>query len=256
MNLVHVWHEHRGFRKCAILNNAIRVARGDYLAFTDGDCIPRKDFVETHLSLARPGRFLSGGMIRLPQNVCHRIDRQAIDTGNAFSLRWLIHHGLPLSRQVHRLTLRGRCAKWADLCTTTHPTFNGHNASVWKHDIEAVNGFDERMRYGGLDRELGERLENNGIRGLQIRHRAICVHLDHLRPYRDPAAMAENLRIRKATVSNKKTWTDSGLVQAAPSSLNTSFVLSTKLTHHREFSSCNMRLMELKESVPINSEFK
>lgn len=60
---------------------------------------------------------------------------------------------------------------------------NGHNASGWKEDIVAVNGLDERMQYGGQDRELGERLENYGIRGKQIRYSAIVVHLDHARGY-------------------------------------------------------------------------
>jgi hypothetical protein len=49
----------------------------------------------------------------------------------------------------------------------------------------AVNGFNEDMRYGALDRELGERLENKGIKGIQIRYSAICVHLDHPRSYKN-----------------------------------------------------------------------
>src|SRR5260221_13874655 len=35
----HVWHPDEGFRKCAILNKAIRAAHGDYLVFFDGDCV-------------------------------------------------------------------------------------------------------------------------------------------------------------------------------------------------------------------------
>ena len=30
---------------------------GDYLVFSDGDCIPRRDFVGTHVEFAEPGRF-------------------------------------------------------------------------------------------------------------------------------------------------------------------------------------------------------
>lgn len=40
LNIHHVWHEDRGFRKCTILNRAIEAATGDYLIFSDGDCIP------------------------------------------------------------------------------------------------------------------------------------------------------------------------------------------------------------------------
>ncbi len=45
----------------------------------------------------------------------------------------------------------------AALCcrfTTTPATFNGMCSSAWKQGVRRVNGFDERMRYGGLDREL------------------------------------------------------------------------------------------------------
>lgn len=59
--------------------------------------------------------------------------------------------------------------------TTTKPTWNGHNASGWMEDVMRVNGYDERMEYGGQDREFGERLVNCGITGLQIRYSAICL---------------------------------------------------------------------------------
>lgn len=33
------------------------------------------------------------------------------------------------------------------------------------------------MDYGGMDRELGERMFNNGMLSKQIRYNAICLHL-------------------------------------------------------------------------------
>lgn len=47
--IVHVWQEDEGFQKSKILNRAILKSSSDYLLFTDGDCIPRKDFVAVHL---------------------------------------------------------------------------------------------------------------------------------------------------------------------------------------------------------------
>jgi hypothetical protein len=61
----------------------------------------------------------------------------------------------------------------------------------------AINGYDERMKYGGPDREFGERLENYGVKGKQIRHKAIVLHLDHARGYKTPESLAANLSIRK-----------------------------------------------------------
>jgi hypothetical protein len=95
--------------------------------------------------------------------------------------------------------------------TTTRATWNGGNASGWKTDLLRVNGYDERLQYGGLDRELGERLMNAGIRGKQIRHRAIAVHLDHARPYMQQEAWRHNDAIRRETRRSRATWTPYGI---------------------------------------------
>ena len=63
--LRHIWHADDGYRRQQILNVAILAARHDYLLFTDGDCIPRHDFVQVHADQAEPGRFLSGGYCKL-----------------------------------------------------------------------------------------------------------------------------------------------------------------------------------------------
>ena len=53
------------------------------------------------------------------------------------------------------------------------------------------------MQYGGLDRALGERLENYGVRGLQLRHRSVAFHLDHDRPYREAESVRRNQALRR-----------------------------------------------------------
>lgn len=197
VDLVHVWHEDRGFRKTEILNRAIVASGGDYLVFTDGDCVPRRDFVEAHVRLAEPGRFLSGGYLQLPAEVSQRVAVDAIRSGRAFSTRWLMRQGWRPGRRAVRLLPPGP-ARLLDLLTPTRPTWNGHNASTWRDALFEVNGYDGDMGYGGLDRALGERLENLGIRGKQIRYRAPVLHLHHDRPYRDAAVVRRNREIRQA----------------------------------------------------------
>jgi hypothetical protein len=106
-------------------------------------------------------------------------------------------------------------AGWLDWVTTTRATWNGCNASTWKENILAVNGHDERMEYGGLDRELGERLVNSGIRTRQIRHRAVCVHLDHGRGYMRPEIIERNRAIRRETRRSRSVWTPCGIKRVA-----------------------------------------
>lgn len=215
LQILHRWHEDLGFRKCTILNRAIEAAAGDYLLFSDGDCIPRSDFVWQHYQAAERGRFLSGGYYRLPLALSQQISIADIETGRAFSPAWLIANGLPLSHRLLRLSARGNLAKVLNQITPTRATWNGNNASGWTADIVRANGFDERMRYGGEDRELGERLENAGVRGKHIRFQSVCLHLEHARGYVNDADWQRNHEIRAATRRDRRVRTGHGICKAA-----------------------------------------
>jgi glycosyltransferase involved in cell wall biosynthesis len=213
--LVHVWHEDRGFRKTEILNRAILAAGGDYLIFSDGDCIPHPDFVATHVRLARERRFLSGGYLKLPMDVSERITEDDVHSGRAFDAAWLAAQGWRGGRRAVRLPRSKALAALLDALTPTRATWNGHNASTWRHAIVAVNGFDLDMGYGGEDRALGERLVNLGYRGRRVRFRAPCLHLDHPRPYADPAVIRANRRLREEIRRSGDARTRRGLAEVA-----------------------------------------
>lgn len=213
LEIHHIWHEDRGFRKCKIVNRAIYSTDADYLIFTDGDCIPRRDFVETHLRWARLGRYLSGGYFKLPPEVSKRITAEDIRANTVFDASWLLQAGVQFTPRLIKFHLP---AWLADLCcdlTTTQATFNGMNSSAWRQDILRINGFDERMQYGGLDRELGLRLENAGIRPLQIRYHALCLHLHHARAYRQREYIEFNRALRRETGLTGSTRTRYGIKQ-------------------------------------------
>lgn len=211
----HLWQPDDGFRKCEAMNMAIGESRSDYLVFTDGDCIPRRDFVACHLSLREPGRFLSGGYHKLPMATSLAIGADDICEGRCFDLGWLRSRGMPGSRRDMKIAVQGVAAVLLDKLSPARASWNGHNASGWKRDVLAVNGFDERMKYGGQDREFGERLANAGILGKRVRHRAIVLHLDHARGYDRPESIARNLQIREQTRRLRITWAESGLVKPA-----------------------------------------
>ncbi len=198
----HVWHEDNGFQKCKILNKAILEARHEYLVFTDGDCIPRSDFLQTHVDNAEENRYLTGTYVKLPLTTSKLITQKDVINGNCFNLDWLKKNGYKNSKNNLKLAAKGKVVKFLNTFTTANANFMGANASVWKKDALAVKGFDERMQYGGLDREFGVRLENLGVKAKRMRFSAICVHLDHPRAYKKPELVAKNKALR---VNNKKT---------------------------------------------------
>lgn len=211
--IVHIWQEDKGFQKTKILNKAILKASAEYLIFTDGDCIPRNDFVKTHLKMEQENCFLSGGYFKLPEAISKRILKDDIESQRCFKLDWLLGHGLEKTFKTNKLTATGIKAWFLNTFTPTKATFDGMNVSGWKKDVLAVNGFDERMEYGGEDRELGERLMNLGVKFKQARYSVICLHLYHERPYKNEAAIAKNKQIRGATKKQKLTYTKYGIQQ-------------------------------------------
>jgi glycosyltransferase involved in cell wall biosynthesis len=215
LEIHHLWHPDNGYRKCEILNKAVQYCTSPYIIFTDGDCIPHPDFVRTHGKFARTGTFLSGGAMRLPMSTSQRIDLYDIRSGRAFNVRWLIDQGLP-DKPLKNLKLvchEHGLDSLLNSITPTKATWNGGNASTWRRYILACNGFDERMQYGGQDREFGERLINLGIQGKQLRYSAICLHLEHSRSYKNQNSIDRNLAIRRETRTTRKTRTETGILK-------------------------------------------
>ena len=207
----HLWHEDQGYRRQTILNVALVGAAHDYIVMTDGDCIPRPDLLEVHARHAKPRHFLSGGYCKLPMDLSKALSIDDIREGRAFDAGYLRDHGLKDFSPIFKISLPSPLGPLVDKVTPTKATWNNCNSSGWTSDLIAVNGFNEDMQYGGADRELGERLANYGVTGLQIRHQAIVLHLDHNRGYKTPETMAQNQAIRDAVIASGSVWCENGI---------------------------------------------
>lgn len=211
--IVHVWHQDNGFQKTIILNKSLLACTTDYILMTDGDCIPRPDFIEQHIKFREEDYFLSGGYHKLPQELSQKISKLDIYSGKCFDVSWLKNNEMKTSFKNNKIKAKGFWSFILNKFTPTTSSWNGHNASGWKTDMLAVNGFDERMQYGGEDREFGERLINYGIKSKQIRYSTVCLHLDHPRGYVKPEMIEKNLKIRQETKDLNKKWTDFGIIK-------------------------------------------
>ena len=108
LDIQHVWHEDRGFRRAAILNRAMAETRADYILMTDADCVPRDDFVAQHRQLAKPRTFVSGGIVNIPIPVHQQFSDDDLVSQRVFDVEFLAQLDPELRNQRRRL--RGRIA--------------------------------------------------------------------------------------------------------------------------------------------------
>ena len=209
--LKHVWHEDKGFRKTTILNQAVLAAQSEYLIFMDQDLVPRRDFISQHYKHARRGHFVSGGAIMIPEALSHALTEEDIRSGNAFRIGWLRTHGMPWNWKMSKLWSNPPVCRLMNFLTPTNASWNGGNASTWRDYILQAKGFDTRMRYGAEDREFGQRLENAGITGIQLRYGTPLLHLYHQRPYRNEQDWQSNRAIWQQTKKEHLITTSYGL---------------------------------------------
>ena len=200
-SLKHVWHEDLGFRAAAIRNKAIVQSNADYLIFTDGDCIPQKNFVKNHKKLAERGWVLSGNRILMSkvmtnELLCERLDWSGLGASNIVIhyLRRRINRLLPLVDLSAIESFRKlQAKKWRGVKTC--------NLSVWKSDIVAVNGFEESYQGWGLeDSDLVVRLIKKGLCVKSARFATPVLHLWH--EENDRSQLTENQRLLDAVIAS------------------------------------------------------
>lgn len=201
----HVTQEKRGFRKARILNRAIHVSRFERLVFVDMDCLPRRDFVENHLSYLQPRIAIIGRRVHVSRDVVPEpaeILRRGLGLDPA-SLVWLWLRGKA------RVIEHGFAAPF--FYESSNKWLIGSNFSVYRDDLFLVNGYNEEFKgWGKEDAELGLRLEFSGVRVRNLRNRVIQFHLMHERL---PAANQDSDRIFEQTKAERSIRARTGLAE-------------------------------------------
>lgn len=212
--LRHEWIPDTGFNKNVVLNRAIKSSVAAYLIFIDGDCVASPDFVRRHLELKSKGQFLSGGLVRLDENATNQMSEELISLNTPFSKGWLKNNDClyGLGARLKAGAIPVRISSLLEHISPVEKTWNGANSSTWRDSIIAINGFDESLKYGAEDIEMGYRLINNGISARSIRYTATLLHLEHGRPYADRDLMLKNKKYARNVLSSKIKWTNSGII--------------------------------------------
>lgn len=215
MPVIHVWQEHKGFRKCRILNQALSRARGETMIFLDGDCVPHRDFIRDHLEHQEEGHYLAGRRMELGQKLSEKLTPERVARGFfdwprpelvASVLQGDSEH-LQRSFRIHHPWLRRR------LGMTHIDDLKGCNYSVSRAALEAINGFDQDYEgYGREDTDVEIRLQNLGLKIKSLKGLAIQFHVWHPRRDFTPANDDRLDEVRRT----KRVRCENGLNQASP----------------------------------------
>ncbi len=217
--IVHVHGPDVGWTKNVALNRAVRKAKGQYLIFLDGDCIPHSRFVENHLRLAEPGKSVSGRRVDIGPGYAQRIRNKQVDMTDLERLGWYAANYTLLTKDQARaledglyFSPKGWFSRYILPRVSRIRGILGCNFSCWKEDLLRINGFDEDYDSPavGEDTDLEWRFEHIGVRLKSGRNMAIVYHFRH--PLRF-AGFAENLAKMNFKKTSGKYYCEHGISQ-------------------------------------------
>lgn len=200
VRLKHTWQEDKGFRKCLILNKAVKQAEADYIIEIDGDIIVHPHFVADHARAARKGCFIQGSRTMLTEAKTKEILQTKQVNFNALS------QGLYSRFNAIRVPMLSRLFK-----PNPRSSWNvkGCNLAFWRDDYIRVNGYyNDFEGWGWEDYEFGARLINAGVLKLRLKMAAISYHIFH--KLHDRGNFLPNEMIYRKTIEEKLTYCPSG----------------------------------------------
>ena len=174
-NVIHLSHKDIGWRKEKILNDAIKIAKSDYLIFIDGDCVPYVNFVQAQLELSEKNTALCGRRSE-PGPLFSQKLRSAELSVLEYEKKYLSNYSA-LKKDGTRHIDEGMVFSPQSLIFTLIHKFgrkNSHivgcNWSCYKEDILKINGFDEDfiLPTTGEDTDIERRMRHFGIKNLRF----------------------------------------------------------------------------------------
>jgi glycosyltransferase involved in cell wall biosynthesis len=175
-----VRQEKDGYRLAAARNLAIRAATGEYLLFVDCDMALLPDAVATHEGLAASGCLVCGNRALLDEAATARLF--AVDPAPAaadWEEAWRQADRAESERAARLFERHARLRRW-HVARPHKPKLLGCHFSLFRRDVERVNGFDETyVGWGYEDDDFARRLYRIGVEPRSAIESARAMHLWH-----------------------------------------------------------------------------
>ncbi|RYY07965.1 MAG: glycosyltransferase [Sphingobacteriaceae bacterium] len=196
----HAYQEDKGFRKCLILNKAIKLAEAEYIIEIDGDIIVNPKFIADHIHAATNGYFVQGSRAMLTE----------VKTKEILKTRKINLHSL--SKGIYSRFNAFRIPLFSIFFNPNpYSSWNvkGCNLAFWRDDYIKVNGYNNDFKgWGWEDYEFAARLINSGILKKRLKMAAISYHVFH--KIYDRGNFLPNELIYRQTINEKYTYCKDG----------------------------------------------
>ena len=194
-SIQHTTQEDKGFRKNRILNTSIQAAKGSFLVFIDGDCIPHKHFVKAYQKVQNSNKICYGRRVMLSEKLTAQLREKK--QFNGLSLLDLFLGGATKIKEGIYSPLVALKFKERGL--------KGCNWGIKKESLLQINGFDEDYLFAtvGEDDDIEWRLKGIGLREYSMKNKAIVYHIHHKRTYNFEGTQINQELMRKRVNANQ-----------------------------------------------------
>lgn len=198
----HIFQKDEGFRKNRILNQALKIARGEFLVFIDGDCILHKKFLKEYSRRADKSTCLFGRRVELDRETTNKLLKTK-------DLKLLSTYRLLFTK-----TKKIEDAIYLPFSVTNRMSgIVGSNFCVPREKMYEINGFDNDFESPtfGEDTDIERRLRLIGINLRCTKNKTIQYHLYHKKRERKEDSK-HNKKLYQRKLEEGKWYCENGLI--------------------------------------------